>query len=63
MTVEQKAKEAAAAVVEASKTPLFAAMPSAKKAVLMLAQSVEALAHESEILKLRIEKIEGGGNG
>lgn len=52
--VEEKAKKAAEAVREAAKTPLFAAMPTAKKAVIELAEAVESLAHEVEILKIRV---------
>lgn len=58
MTVEDKAREAARLAREELNHPL---MPSgAKKAIQAMADAVEALAHEVEILKLRIQ---GGGNG
>ena len=53
MNAEEKAKGAVQTVKQAANSPLFAAMPAAKKAVLELAEAVELLAHEVEILKQR----------
>lgn len=53
MTVEEKAVMAAIAVRGELNHPLFRAAPGAKRAIQAMADALEALAHEVEILKLR----------
>lgn len=60
MTVEEKAKKAARSAREACGSPLLATMPKVRAAVLDMAEAVEALAHEVEILKIRAK---GAANG
>lgn len=58
--VEEKARKAVAAVREASSSPLLATMPKVKTAVLAMAEAVEAMAHEVEVLKVRFAEHERG---
>lgn len=55
MGTEEKAKAAAAMARAELNHPLFMAAPGAKKAIQAMAEAVEALAHEVEILKVRID--------
>lgn len=52
--VEEKAKAAAAAVRGELNHPLFMAAPGAKRAIQGMADALESLAHEVEILKIRL---------
>lgn len=54
MQTEEKAKAAAAMARRELNHPLFMAAPSAKKAIQAMADVVEELAHEVEILKIRV---------
>lgn len=70
--VEEKARKAVEAARDASNSPLLLTMPKVRAAVNLMAEAVEALAHEVEILKVRLNRDytsdlyrewEGSGNG
>lgn len=57
--MEDHAKKAAALARAELNHPVFLMAPGAKKAILALADAIERMAHEIEILKIR----QGAGNG
>lgn len=60
--VEEKARKAVEAARDASNSPLLLTMPKVRAAVNLMAEAVEALAHEVEILKIR-QADKGANNG